>query len=105
MLKYINKYIAGKRQEVQLVEVGNVNGIHYEIVAFWYKPKDPVFYSFFKGSETQAIVNCLDLLTLRTTNNWLLENYHKGGRLGIGEYEKTGEKTNFTKLKMLKIIR
>ena len=98
------RYIANELREVSIVSTHESQIPHFEIVMYMYKPKDPVYYAFRKGSQYDVICNGLTYNTCFDCASYLIL---KNGSDCFWKHpiKKEVRKFNYIKLKLLKILK
>jgi len=101
----MQKYIRNQLEKVTFLERGCTNGVNFEIVMYLWREKDPVYYAFIEGSQTRAILNSLNFVTLQDALFWKLTNEIIDTKEIYPVIIKQKTSPNFTLLKLLKILR
>lgn len=101
----MEKIIRNKLEPVKFLQEGSANGVNYEIICFLYKGKEPVYYSFVKGTQNRPIVNGLSFTSVHTLTEWLLNNKDPNAYKIIDSPFIRSRKLTFMEMKLLNITR
>lgn len=100
------KNIRGKDVEVQILDTRPARFSRYEIVQYFYKPKEPVYYAFYEGEKYDPfLIASSYMYAVALADQILLHRKERPEKTKIRSTKVARKKLNFTTMRNLKILK